>query len=118
MADKHTKRELFETLLVFLAAAEADEWVVKGVEHELELVNRKRSTGGADVKRAAEQRVIMDNILMVMDASDAPMRANAIAKALDDGTAVQRVSALLKKMVEAGEVVRHEDKKVVTFTLV
>lgn len=116
MADtKHTKRELFETLLVFASAAEADEWVLKGLEHEIELLDRKRATKGVDAKKAAEQRAVMESIEAVLTDSDEALRATAIAEGV--GCSVQRASALLRKMVAAGSVTRHEDKKVVTFSL-
>ena len=115
MADKHTKRELFETLLVFASAAEADEWVLDGLRHELDLLNKRSASKSVDVKRKAEQDAIKERIIAVLGASDAPLRANEIAKALD--VSVQRVTALNKQMVADGVIVRREDKKVATFSL-
>ena len=114
MADKHTKRDLFTNLLVFATAAEADAWVIEGIEHEIELLD-KRASQKSNPKREAEQRAMMLTVADAIDAAGEPVRATAIAEATD--FSVQRVSALLRKMVLAGEVVRHEDKKVVTFTL-
>lgn len=115
MSDKHTKRELFETLLVFATAAEADEWVLAGLEHEIELLDRKRDSKGIDAKRAAEQKAVIANIEGVLANAAEPLRATAIANEV--GCSVQRASAMLRKMVLAGDAVRHEDGKVVTFTL-
>lgn len=116
MSDKHTKRELFETLIVFASAAEAESWVIEGLEHEVELLDRKRSTKSVDAKKKVEQDAIKDSILSVL-ASGESMRATAIADSLADGTTVQRVSALLRQMVKDGIVTRTEDKKVATFSL-
>jgi len=115
MADKHTKRELFETLLVFASAAEADEWVVDGLRHELDLLNKRASKKSVDVKRKAEQDAIKEQIIAVLGTADEPLRASEIAKALD--VSVQRVTALNKQMVAEGVIVRREDKKVATFSL-
>ena len=115
MADKHTKRELFETLLVFASAAEADEWVVDGIRHELDLLNKRASKKSVDVKRKAEQDSIKKRIVEVLNDSETPMRASEIASAL--GVTVQRVTALNKQMVADGVIVRREDKKVATFSL-
>lgn len=112
MADKHTKRELFQTLLVLATASEADEWVVAGIQHELELLDKRSQSKGANPKRVAEQRRDMDAVSAVL--SDEPMRATAIANEV--GFSVQKVTALLRKMVAANEAIRHEDKKVTTFT--
>jgi len=114
MSDKHTKRELFETLLVFTTAAEAEGWVLDGIQHELDLLAKRAANKTADVKREAEQNAVKDNILAVLS-SGVPMRANEIATALADGTTVQRVTALVRQMVIDGDVVREQDKKIVTF---
>jgi DNA-binding MarR family transcriptional regulator len=119
---KPTKREIFGTTISILEqVAEKDgyevEVLVDGLKHEIELLDRKRTgSKGQDAKRAAEQREYMALIAGVMADTAEPMRAGDIAKATD--LAVQRVSALLKKMVDAGAVAREQDKKVVTFTLV
>jgi len=115
MSDKHTKKELFETLLVFASAAEADGWVVAGIQHELDLLAKRAGAKGTNAKRDAEQASAMATVGIVLEDSDEPMRATAIAEAA--GFSVQKVTALLKKMVDAGTVNREQDKKVVTFSL-
>lgn len=115
MATKHTKRELFETLLVFASAAEAEDWVLDGLRHELDLLNKRSASKSVDVKRKAEQDAIKERIIAVLGTANAPMRANEIAKTLD--VSVQRVTALNKQMVAEGIIVRREDKKVATFSL-
>jgi len=117
MSEKHTKKELFETLLVLAIAAESDEWVVAGLEHELDLLAKRSASKRPDAKKAAEQTAIKDSIAAVLGASDEPMRATEIANALADGTTVQRVTALVGQMVKEGSVNREQDKKVVTFSL-
>lgn len=118
MSDKHTKRELFETLLVLASATESDAWVIEGLEHELDLLDRKRATKTVDTKKVAEQMEAMSEIREVLSASTEAMRAGEIAKATASDLSVQRVSAMLRKMVLSGEVSRIEDKKVTTFSLI
>ena len=120
---KMTKREAFEAIIDVLVKAETENgWstakLVAVVEHEIDLLNRKRKSGdGQDAKRKAEQDAIKAKIASVLADNGEPMRAGDIATALADGTTIQRVSALVKQMVNTGEVARNQDKKVVTFTL-
>lgn len=114
MADKHTKRELFETLLVFASAAEADAWVIDGIQHELDLLAKRAGAKTTDVKRKAEQDAVKEQIASTL-ADGGEMRATAIAEMV--GVSVQKVTSLVKQMVEDGTVIRNEDKKVTTFAL-
>ena len=117
MSEKHTKKELFETLLVLAIAAGSDEWVVAGLEHELDLLAKRSASKRPDAKKVAEQTAIKDGIAAVLGATGEPMTATKIATALADGTTVQRVTALVGQMVKDGTVIREQDKKVVTFSL-
>ena len=127
MADtKMTKRDLFTNCIaVFnkmsddgIINADKVKPLVDGLTHEITLLERKRnSSKGADAKRKAEQEVVKSNIRAVLADATEPKRASDIVTDLGDGTTVQRVSALVKQMVDAGEVTRKQDKKVVTFTL-
>jgi len=121
MADKMTKRQVFETTIDVLETLDGVNVapLVEGLAHELELLDRKRaSSKGQDAKRKAEQDAIKAKIAEVLADRGEPMRAGEIATALADGTAVQRVSALVKQMVNDDVVIRKQSKKVVTFTLV
>lgn len=116
-AKKHTKKELFENLLVFASAAEADAWVIDGIKHELELLAKRQTAGkGQDAKRAAEVAANMAAVKATLSATEGK-RSSEISAELGGDFSVQRVTALLKKLVDAGEVVRTTDKKVTTFTL-
>lgn len=112
---KVTKREHLSNILVFLVAAEASPDTIAFVEHEIELLDRKRSSKAPDAKKVAEQNAIKDSIVSVLGNASEPMKATPIAEALD--LTVQRVSALLRQMVADGTVVRTEEKKVATFSL-
>jgi CRP-like cAMP-binding protein len=121
MASKYTKRDSFAVLrgiVTGLPQETVEECVVANrliafIDHEIELLDRKSKSPSVNAKHAAEQAEAMDCVRLSM--SDEPMRATAIAEAA--GYSVQKVSALLRKMVASGEVVREQDKKVVTFRL-
>lgn len=122
MAEKKmTKREKFELLL---AKVEGDEMLTEFINHEIELLSAKASKGNA--KKSTEQEAFIDLIRDVLSEAPNPMQCGAIAKdarllgfAWKDGNATspQRVSAMLKKMVESGDVVKTVDKKTSYFAL-
>lgn len=122
MAEKKmTKREKFEMLL---AKVEGDEMLTEFINHEIELLSAKASKGNA--KKNAEQEMFIDLIRDVLSEAPNPMQCGAIAKDArllgfewKDGNATspQRVSAMLKKMVESGDVVKTVDKKTSYFAL-
>ena len=122
MAEKKmTKREKFEMLL---AKVEGDEMLTEFINHEIELLSAKASKGNA--KKNAEQEAFIDLIRDVLSEAPNPMQCGAIAKderllsfQWKDGNATspQRVSAMLKKMVESGDVVKTVDKKTSYFAL-
>lgn len=111
---KHTKKELFGTLLVFASAAEADAWVIEGIEHEIDLLNKRSSSGKVDAKHAAKVAADTDAVVSVLSTTEGK-RAGDIAKEID--FSVQKVTALLKKLVDSGMATRTTEKKVTTFTL-
>ena len=122
MADKMTKRELFTTLIGVVQTLDVTdgdiaiaEQLVAGLQHEVELLDRKRDSSKGDAKKKAEQASVKREIRATLADGEA-MRATAIAEQV--GVSVQKVSALVRQMVADGEVARHEDKKVTTFTLV
>ena len=126
MADKKiTKREKFE-MAVKMAEREGNELLVEFFNHEIELLAKKSSNGSA--KKNDEQEAFMDIVrdVLVECTNVLGMQCGAIAKdsrvaefTWADGkeTSPQRVSAMLKKMVDSGDVVKTTDKKVTYFRL-
>lgn len=124
MAEKKlTKREKYE-MAVEMAKAQGNQMLVDFFNHEIELLSAKASKGNA--KKSAEQEAFIDLIRDVLSEAPNPMQCGAIAKdarllgfAWKDGNATspQRVSAMLKKMVESGDVVKTVDKKTSYFAL-
>ena len=126
MAEKKiTKREKFE-MAIEMAKASGNDMLVEFFTHEIELLTKKSSGGSA--KRDEEQEAFFDVIRDILSecADVKGMQCGAIAKdsravafEWKDGkeTSSQRVSAMLKKMVDKGDVVKVTDKKVTYFRL-
>ena len=124
MAEKKiTKREKFEMLKELV---KDDEMLTEFLDHEIELLTKKASGGSAkkDEEQEAFFEVIRDILAECADAKG--MQCGAITKderaasfEWKDGkeTSSQRVSAMLKKLVDKGDVVKVTDKKVTYFHL-
>ena len=124
MAEKKiTKREKFEMLK---ALVKDNEMLTEFLDHEIELLTKKVSGGSAKKDEEQEQffEVIRDILAECNDVKG--MQCGAIAKdsraatfEWKDGkeTSSQRVSAMLKKLVDKGDVVKVADKKVTYFHL-
>ena len=89
--------------------------VVKFMEHEMELVSRKRSSGNSKpTAKQAEQDAMREKIL-------AFLRENGTSTATDIQNALsisnQRVNGLMRPLVKSGEIIRTEDKKKAYFSV-
>ena len=106
---------MFTAAIAIVAAANVPGTpaVVEGLKHELELLNKKSADGKGSAKHAAEVRANMDKVVTVL--SDEGIRAADVGTLAD--FSIQRTTALLKKLVDSGEVVRDEVKKVAYFSL-
>ena len=95
-------------------AISADD-VVKFMEHEMELVSRKRSSGNSKpTAKQAEQDAMREKIL-------AFLRENGTSTATDIQNALsisnQRVNGLMRPLIKAGKIIRTEDKKKAYFSV-
>lgn len=95
-------------------AISADD-VAKFMEHEMELVSRKRSSGNSKpTAKQAEQNAMREKIL-------AFLRENGTSTATDIQNALsisnQRVNGLMRPLVKSGEIIRTEDKKKAYFSV-
>ena len=89
--------------------------VIKFLNHEIELVSRKRSSGNSKpTAKQAEQDAMREKIL-------AFLRENGTSTATDIQNALsisnQRVNGLMRPLVKAGEIIRTEDKKKAYFSV-
>ena len=126
--NKTTKRDFFAAISAYFADAPVNmdatlpEWadgfedfaskVMGFCAHEDALLTKKHSKSGATKSQKLNEGVKVD-ILATLDPTEGK-RSTEIAAEV--GISVQKCTALLRQMVEAGTVVRSVDKKVVTFT--
>jgi len=115
---KITKAQKFAMLKAIPAVAE-NAMLVEFIEHELELLAKKNS---AEKKPTAQQTAnegIKTAILNGMESGKA-YAVTEIIKSVPECADLtnQRVSALMRQMVESGAVVRTEDKRKAYFTKV
>lgn len=123
MAEKKiTKREVVEKMLVDSNIA-SNEVYVAYLKNELELL-KKKSENKKATKNQTENAEIKEVILEVLAKMSNGGRATDIMNAVKSVDTEkyatltnQRVSAILKQMVEEGTVVKTVDKKISTFSL-
>lgn len=89
--------------------------VIKFLDHEIELVSRKHSSGNSKpTAKQAEQDAMREKIL-------AFLRENGTSTATDIQNALsisnQRVNGLMRPLIKAGKIIRTEDKKKVYFSI-
>lgn len=95
------KKEKFATIKGILNEHGIVEWD-EFLDHEVELLSRKRSKSSKPTKRQVENEGVKARIAEVL--TDEGQTVTEILKALDDDTLTnQRVSALLRQMTEAGD---------------
>jgi predicted transcriptional regulator len=115
---KVTKREYFAELTKIVAASEVENKadVLAFIEHEVELLNRKSSSGKLS-KTQEENVVLMNTILEVLGEADAPMSIADIMADERVGLSNQKVTSLVSKLVKEEKVVRTTEKKKPYFSI-
>jgi hypothetical protein len=116
-ATKITKKQKFEMLR---ALVEDNDMLIEFIDHEIELLERKSSK--VDTKKSAEHEKIMGYIKSVLYEAGAAMKCGDITQRVNEKYnetyQSQKISAMLKKMVdESGEVTKSTEKKETFFAL-
>ena len=126
---KYTQKQMFEEIIKLASGKQTSipmEKVVEFAEKKIEQLANK--SGKVSAKRTEEVDIFLDLIRDVLSESSnvLGMQCGAIAKdariagfkwADSKETSSQRVSAMLKKLVDCGDVVKTTDKKVTYFRL-
>ena len=112
-----TKAQKFQ-ILADLSAVKADPMLSEFIAHEMELLAKKNT---ADKKPTAQQEanaVIKQNVLTVLADGEKRTVSDLLKMVPDlpDTMTNQRMSALVRQMVDAGEVIRTEDKRKAYFS--
>lgn len=130
--NKITKKEYFAIVKDIVEASSADNKadIVAFLDHEVELLNKKSGKSKATPTQAANA-VTLNVIKEVLGELDKPatitelltdVRLQSYTEITKDGEKViamtnQKLSSLMKKLVDAHEVVRTEEKKKAYFSL-
>ena len=114
MANKITKKEMFTMIK---AQVKDNAEMVAFIDHEIELLDKKASNKKATKTQKANVG-IKSTILAILEGAK-PMTVTEMqgASAELGELSNQKVSALVRQLVEAGEVVKTIDKKVSRFSL-
>ncbi len=121
MEKKMTKKEMFTLIATLNASNQA---IVDFCNHEIELLDNKKSNGNkkANEKVAKETEIVYNALVSVGRAvSASELIAETDLTALENESGVvstQKVSAMLKKLVESGKVEKYTDKKKTYFKVV
>ncbi len=118
MEKKVTKKERFENLYALVENSNADNKadLLGFIDHEIELLEKKSSK----VTLTATQKANLEVIETIKDVlADKPN--STVSELIKDerlsAYTNQKISALLKKLIDGGEVVKSTDKKVSRFSL-
>ena len=113
--EKMTKREMFEMIKGVCAN---DTRIVEFCEHEIELLNRK-SSKNTQTKTQIENESIKVAIVNALNEIGKAVTITELQESnAEMGTySNQKLSALLKQLVESNEVVKTTDKKKSYFTV-
>ena len=121
MEKKMTKKDYFNLIAEIVANADVENQddIQAFISHEIELL-KKKSSKSKPSKTQKENEGIMQEIVSVLATLDTPVTVTELMKA-DETMAVysnQKLSALLKKLVDNGTVKKTVEKKKSYFFLV
>ena len=122
MAKEMTKREKFG-MAIEMAKANGNEMLVEFFNHEIELLDRKKSNGNAKANEKMDKQVelvytALEEVGRPVKASELIAETNLTELENENGMVTpQKVSALLKKLVDSGRVVKVVDKKNTLFAI-
>ena len=120
MEKKVTKREKFEMLK---ALVKDNAMLVEFIDHEIELLDKKKSQGNAKANEKMDSQVALVYNALVsvgksVTVSDLIKETDLTALANESGVvSPQKVSAMFKKLKEQGKVESYTDKKKTYFRI-
>lgn len=114
MADKKTKKDFFKELLALATSEEQKAFI----NHELKLLDKKHDSK-KPTKAQEENIKVKENILIALTVAEKPMTISALQKeSLFADLSNQKLSSLVKQLVDEGKVVRTEEKRVAYFEII
>ena len=117
MANKMTKKDYFNQLLA-IKEVSANEGLVGFINHEIELLAKKSGKSG-QTKTQKENEIILKTIVECLATDRTPMTITELQGAYTElaDFSNQKLSALMKKLVDNGTVTKTIDKKKSYFVL-
>ena len=126
---KFTKAQMFTAVADFMAEnaptiqidgeeVSADT-LVTALRHEVELVNKRNAQRSSKPsKKDVENDSLMERICSELVGVDGGMTVSELVKAFGSEYSNQKISALMKKLVDAGRVEKNYDKRIAHFSLI
>ena len=122
MTKKITKREMFAMVSAVVEKAEIENKaeMLKFIEHEIELLEKKSSKSG-QTKTQKENEILKEEILNCFKEIEIPVTVSEFQNLTrfrpENDFSNQKISALLNQMTKAGLLVKTIEKKKSYFTL-
>ena len=118
MANKMTKREMFG-MIKEVAEVKANAEMVAFIDHEIELLNKKSSKSG-QTKTQKENEKIIEQVFDALATVDKAVTITELQSEVVEMAEYsnQKLSAMLKKLVDSGRVLKTIDKKKSYFSVV
>lgn len=115
---KMTKKDYFKVLKEIVKGNEREVELVAFIDHEIELLVKKSAKSGMTATQKANVE-IMEKIVNALAVMDKPVTVTELQKGFAelDALSNQKMSALLKKLVDEGRVLKTIDKKKSLFSL-
>jgi hypothetical protein len=107
---KMTKKEMFAQIIANYNLTEEERAFI---QHEIELLEKKSSKSG-QTKTQKENELLMEQLMMALGEMEKPVTISEFQATSEFEVATlsnQKLSALLKKLVESGKVVKTVEKK-------
>lgn len=122
MNKKMTKKDWFAMVIAVVESSESEKKaeMIEFLNHEVELLSKKNSRTG-QTKTQKENEVLLGQLKVALAEFEKPVTISDFMKGSAHEVATlsnQKLSALMKKLVDAGEVVKTIDKKKSHFSLV
>lgn len=122
MEKKMTKKEMFAEVIAVVERVEVENKaeMLNFLAHEVELLNKKSSKSG-QTKTQKENVLLMEQLVVALSEMKKPVTISefqGLSKAEVATLSNQKLSALLKKLVEENKVVKTVEKKKSYFSVV
>ena len=115
MTKKMTKKEMFAEVIAVVEKVEVENKaeMLNFLAHEVELLNKKSSKSG-QTKTQKENILLMEQLVVALREMEKPVTISEFQSLSTAEVATlsnQKISALLKKLVESGKVIKTVEKK-------